>query len=100
MDKQLLHLVFGGQLEDLNKVRFNNVEDLDIVGIFPNYRSAYNAWKAAAQGSVDNAKMRYFIVHMHKLIEPEEPSEKSPDPDDHASAPIAEPGAEPVAKSA
>lgn len=95
MDKQLLHLVFGGQLKDLDKIHFENVEGLDIVGIFPNYKTAYDAWKSAAQGSVDNAKTRYFIVHMHKLIEPEEPSETSPDPEDHTG----QTGAQ-VAKSA
>ena len=98
MDKQLLHLVFGGQLEDLNNIRFESVEDLDIVGIFPNYKTAYDAWQGAAQGSVDNAKMRYFIVHMHKLIEPDEPSEISRDPEDRSGQPVAP--AAPAAKSA
>ncbi len=70
--KQLLHLVFGGELEDLKHVRFRDLEDLDIVGIYPDYRSALVAWKAKAQQTVDNAHMRYFIVHMHKLLNPED----------------------------
>lgn len=70
-DGQLLHLVFGGELEDIDSIRFRDLEGLDIVGIFPNYAKAYDAWKAKAQASVDNARMRYFIVHMHRLLEPE-----------------------------
>ena len=69
--KQLLHLVFGGELTELDGVTFKDLEGLDVVGIFPNYAIAYDAWKQAAQSSVDNAHMRYFIVHMHKLLEPE-----------------------------
>lgn len=68
---QLLHLVFGGELSDLAEHRFSDLSALDIVGIFPDYRSAYAAWKAAAQRSVDNAMYRYFIVHMHRLLEPD-----------------------------
>ncbi len=67
---QLLHLVFGGELTDLDRVEFEDLEALDIVGIFPNYATAYDAWKAASQKSVDNAHMRYFIVHMHRLLDP------------------------------
>ena len=70
--KQLLHLVFGGELIDLEGVEFSNLDDIDIVGIYPNYATAYDAWKAAAQRSVDNAHIRYFIVHMHRLLDPEE----------------------------
>lgn len=69
--KQLLHLVFGGELSDLDGVEFRDLGALDVVGIFPNYAEALVAWKAAAQKSVDNASMRYFIVHMHRLLEPE-----------------------------
>ena len=69
--KQLLHLVFGGELRDLEGIEFRDLNGLDIVGIFPNYAEAHAAWKAAAQKSVDNATMRYFIVHMHRLLEPE-----------------------------
>ncbi|MET0313460.1 MAG: DUF4170 domain-containing protein [Hansschlegelia sp.] len=68
--KQLLHLVFGGELEDVSGVSFADVEGLDIVGIFPNYESARAAWKAKAQATVDNAHMRYFVVHLHRLLEP------------------------------
>jgi hypothetical protein len=69
--KQLLHLVFGGVLTDLASVQFQNLDELDIVGIYPDYASAYDAWKGVAQRSVDNAHMRYFIVHMHRLLDPE-----------------------------
>jgi hypothetical protein len=68
---QLLHLVFGGELADLQKVEFRDLDKLDIVGIYPNYATAYAAWKAKAQQTVDNAHMRYFIVHMHRLLDPE-----------------------------
>jgi hypothetical protein len=69
--KQLLHLVFGGELKSLDSVEFEDVSNLDIVGIYPNYAQAYDAWKAAAQRTVDDAHMRYFIVHMHRLLDPE-----------------------------
>lgn len=69
-DKQLLHLVFGGELESLDGITFRDLARLDIVGVFPNYASAHAAWKAKAQGSVDNAHMRYFIVHLHRLLDP------------------------------
>lgn len=68
--KQLLHLVFGGELADLEGIEFKDLSDLDIVGIYPNYAQAYDAWKSAAQRTVDNAQTRYFIVHMHKLLDP------------------------------
>ena len=68
--KQLLHLVFGGELKSLADVDFANLDELDIVGIFPNYAEAYKAWKAVAQQTVDNAQMRYFIVHIHRLLDP------------------------------
>lgn len=69
--KQLLHLVFGGELSDLEHIEFRDLSSLDIVGMYPDYASAYAAWKSKAQGSVDNALMRYFIVHLHRLIDPE-----------------------------
>jgi hypothetical protein len=69
--RQLLHLVFGGELVDLDRLEFRDVSALDIVGIFPNYAKAREAWKAAAQRTVDNAHMRYFIVHMHRLLDPD-----------------------------
>ena len=69
--KQLLHLVFGGELKSLKGIEFRDLDKLDIVGVYPNYAKAYDAWKAAAQASVDNAHMRYFIVHMHRLLDPD-----------------------------
>ena len=70
--RQLLHLVLGGELTDLQGIEFANLDEIDIVGVYPNYASAYDAWKGAAQRSVDNAHMRYFIVHMHRLLDPDE----------------------------
>ncbi len=69
--KQLLHLVFGGELQSLDSVNFKDLGQLDIVGVFPNYATAYVAWKAKAQATVDNAQMRYFIVHLHRLLDPQ-----------------------------
>lgn len=71
--QQLLHLVFGGELKDIAGHEFKNLDKVDVVGIFPNYASAYAAWKAKAQQTVDNAQMRYFIVHLHRLLEPDAP---------------------------
>ena len=68
--KQLLHLVFGGELQSTDGLTFRDLDKLDIVGIFPNYASAYAAWRAKAQQTVDNAEMRYFVVHLHRLLEP------------------------------
>lgn len=70
-DKQLLHLVFGGELDNLEEVKFRDLEALDIVGVYPDYASAEKAWRAKAHSTVDNAHMRYFIVHMHKLLDPD-----------------------------
>jgi len=69
--KQLLHLVFGGELNHVAHTEFKDLRQLDIVGIYPNYASAYAAWKEKAQRTVDNAEMRYFIVHLHRLLDPE-----------------------------
>ena len=69
--KQLLHLVFGGELESMTASEFKDLDKLDIVGIYPNYAAAYAAWKAKAQQTVDNAHMRYFIVHLHRLLDPQ-----------------------------
>ena len=68
--QQLLHLVFGGELVDLEHITFKDLEKLDIVGLFPNYAAAHAAWKAKAQQTVDNAQMRYFVVHLHRLLDP------------------------------
>ena len=70
-DKQLLHLVFGGELESLGSTKFRDLNELDIVGIFPNYKAAEAAWRSKAQQTVDNAHMRYYVVHLHRLLEPE-----------------------------
>lgn len=76
MTKQLLHLVFGGELKDLSgELEFEDLAKLDIVGIYPSYKEAYVAWRGAAQRTVDNAKMRYFIVHMHRLLDPDATAE-------------------------
>ena len=72
--RQLLHLVFGGELTSLDKVEFSDLKALDIVGIYPNYAQAYDAWKDAAHRTVDDAHMRYFIVHLHRLLDPEHDS--------------------------
>lgn len=68
---QRLHLVFGGDLVDPTKKIFKDVSDIDIIGIFPNYSAAYDAWKEAAQRTVDNAHARYFIAHIHRLRDEE-----------------------------
>ncbi len=70
-EKQLLHLVIGGEMKEIGKVEFSNLKEVDFVGAFPNYTAAYNAWKSAAQRTVDNAQMRYFILHAHRLLDPE-----------------------------
>lgn len=77
MPKQRLHLVFGGELVDPRGTEFVDSTQLDIVGIYPNYAEALTAWRAAAQKSVDNATVRYFIVHMHRLLEPEATARKA-----------------------
>ncbi len=72
MAEQLLHLVFGGVLKDPREAVFADPSALDIVGIFPNYKTAHDAWRTAAQSSVDDAHRRYFIVHLHRLLNPDE----------------------------
>ena len=69
--KQLLHLVFGGELKTLGGMEFRDLSKMDFVGAFPNYAEAHKAWKAKAQATVDNALMRYVIVHAHRLFDPE-----------------------------
>ena len=73
--EQLLHLVFGGELTDLARNTFKDLDKVDFVGMYPNYASAHAAWKAKAQSTVDNAHMRYFIVHLHRLLDPAHPVE-------------------------
>ena len=70
--KQRLHLVFGGELKDIGTVEFADLSGLDIVGIYSSYADAYAAWKAKAQATVDSAQTRYFIVHLHRLLDPDE----------------------------
>ena len=69
--KQLLHLVIGGELEDLKDITFKDLDAVDIVGVYPNYAAAYAVWRQKAQLTVDNAEMRYFIAHLHRLLDPE-----------------------------
>jgi hypothetical protein len=69
---QRLHLVFGGELVDPQKSVFRDVNDIHLVGMFPDYASAHRAWKAEAQRTVDNAHMRYFIAHIHRLRDEDE----------------------------
>lgn len=68
---QLLHLVIGGELQDVQTVEFRDLSKVDLVGAYPNYEEAYKAWKAKAQSTVDNAHMRYFIIHAHRLLDPD-----------------------------
>ena len=69
-DKQLLHLVLGGELTHPQSVEFADLTKLDIVGVFPDYASAYEAWRAKANATIDDAHMRYFVVHLHRLLDP------------------------------
>ena len=68
--EQLLHLVFGGELQDVSHVTFKDLAKLDVVGFYPNYAAAHQAWLGKARETIDNAQMRYFIVHMHRLLDP------------------------------
>ena len=69
-NKQLLHLVFGGQLVRPDSTEFVDPSKLHIVGIFPSYAEAYSAWRGASAATIDDAHMRYFIVHMHRFLDP------------------------------
>ena len=70
MPDQLLHLVIGGELKDVTGLEFRDLSKIDLVGAYPNYDAAHRAWLAKAQATVDNAHMRYFIIHAHKLLDP------------------------------
>lgn len=70
--KQLLHLVIGGELEDIEGISFKDLSKVDLVGVYPNYAEAYKVWRQKAQQTVDNAEMRYFVVHLHRLLDPED----------------------------
>jgi hypothetical protein len=78
MSKQLLHLVFGGELVSLQSHEFRDLSKVHIVGIYPNFREAQTAWRAAAQATVDNAHMRYFVVHLHRLLDGDEDHDHAP----------------------
>jgi hypothetical protein len=71
--QQLLHLVFGGELDNVDSVTFKDLAKLDVVGFYPNYAAAYDAWLVKARETLDNAQMRYFIVHLHRLLDPSRP---------------------------
>ena len=98
MTKQLLHLVFGGELVSLKGHEFRDLSKLHIVGIYPNFREAQSAWRAAAQATVDNAHMRYFVVHLHRLLDGDEDHDHGPD--DTKVKPKAAAKAKPKAKAA
>jgi len=68
---QLLHLVIGGELKQVDSIEFRDLAKVDFVGAYPNYDAAYRAWKSKAQATVDNAHVRYFIVHAHRLLDPD-----------------------------
>jgi hypothetical protein len=76
--KQLLHLVFGGEVVSPDTTEFKDLNNLDVIGIYPDYKSALAAWRGAAQATVDNAEMRYFVVHLHRLMEPDALSSLKP----------------------
>ena len=77
---QLLHLVFGGELKDTGDIEFKDLSKLDIVGMYPDFAQATTAWLAKAQGTVDQAQMRYFVAHIHRLFEHEdEPQQDAED---------------------
>ncbi|MEO6012141.1 MAG: DUF4170 domain-containing protein [Devosia sp.] len=71
-DKQLLHLVIGGELENIESITFKDLSKVELVGVYPNYAAAHAVWKGKAQQTVDNAEMRYFVVHLHRLLNPED----------------------------
>lgn len=89
--KQLLHLVFGGELKDPRGVEFEDAAKLDVVGIYPSYAEAERAWRSKAQATIDNAHVRYFVVHLHRLMDPGEGAK----PDEAAAAAAAEVEAHP-----
>lgn len=69
-DKQLLHIVIGGELMDLGSTEFRDLKKVEFVGAYATYADARLAWKAKAQATVDNALMRYFVIHAHRLLDP------------------------------
>ncbi len=75
-DKQLLHIVIGGELKSVDSVEFRDLAKVELVGAYPNYAEAHTAWRAKAQSTVDNALMRYFIIHAHRLLDPSKDPDK------------------------
>ncbi len=73
--EQLLHMVLGGELNDVTDIEFKDLSKLDVVGFYPNYATAHLAWLSKARETIDNAQMRYFIVHLHRLLDPNENGE-------------------------
>ena len=73
--RQLLHLVIGGELKQVGGTEFRDLDKVDLVGAYPSYAEAHKAWLARAQATVDNAHMRYFVIHAHRLIDPEPDAE-------------------------
>jgi hypothetical protein len=74
MTKQLLHLVIGGELKDPTSTEFTDLAKVDIVGLYPSYAEAVAAWRGKAQATIDNAHVRYFVVHLHRLLDPGQPT--------------------------
>ena len=70
MSKQLLHLVIGGRVKDPKGAEFENTDEIDVVGVYPSYSEALKAWRGKAQATVDDARTRYFVVHLHRLLDP------------------------------
>ena len=75
MTKQLLHLVIGGELTDPTSTEFVDLAKVDVVGLYPSYAEAVRAWRGKAQATIDNAHVRYFVVHLHRLLDPADPAE-------------------------
>jgi hypothetical protein len=82
-DSQLLHLVIGGELEHVTGTNFRDLSKVDFVGAYPNYAAAFAAWKGKAQATVDNAHMRYFIIHAHRLLDPTDDHDHDHEHGDH-----------------
>ncbi len=76
-DRPLLHLVFGGRVKDPQGLEFEDLAALHIVGIFPSYAEAEKVWRAHAQRTVDDAQMRYVVVHLHRLLDPDHPESRA-----------------------
>jgi Domain of unknown function (DUF4170) len=86
MEKQLLHMVFGGRVKDPTGYDFEDLKKIDFVGVFPNFKSAEKAWRSAAQRTVDDAQMKYVVVHLHRLMDPSNPDSAHDHNAEHASA--------------